>query len=80
MFGVQFSVMGKTYSIEDVLGVIRREVEGSSLRAAGGKVGLSAAYLSDILHNRRDVSDEVAKKFGFRKIVTTKVWFEREAK
>lgn len=72
--------MGKTYTQEDVVAEIGREVEKTSFRRLAAKTGVSHAYLSDIVSGRRDVSDTVASIFGFKKVVTTKVWFVREGK
>jgi head-tail adaptor len=53
------------------LDLIRARVGSRSLRAAGAEMGLSAAYLSDILSGRRDISAAVALKLNLRKDVET---------
>lgn len=42
-------------------------LEGSQKAAAKG-LGISPQYLSDIMNERRDITDAVAAKFGLRKI------------
>lgn len=37
--------------------------------AAAVKLGISQQYISDMLHQKRDISQEVAEKLGFRRIV-----------
>ena len=71
--------MGKTYLTEnEVREEIREKTKASSLRRTAKEYGLSAAYLSDILADQRDVSERVAGLFGFDKFVTTEVKFQRK--
>lgn len=37
---------------------------------AANKLKISPQYLSDILNNRRGISDNIARKLGLRKIVS----------
>jgi hypothetical protein len=71
--------MGKTPLTEaQVRAEIRKVVDESSLRKTAKEYQLSPAYLSDILNERRDVSEYVAGLFGFDKEVTTVVKFWRQ--
>lgn len=56
------------YSEEEVRQHLRAYVEeaGSQTEAAKG-LGISTAYLSDILHGHRGISAEIAGKLGFVK-------------
>ncbi len=40
-------------------------------------LGISAAYLSDIINGRRDISANVARKFGFERHATTTTFFTK---
>lgn len=60
-----------------MLDAIRVRVQASSQRKVGEEVGLSPAYLSDILLGRRVVSDRVAAVFGFSRHVETMVYYKR---
>lgn len=70
--------MGKWLTEDDVRVVIREETKKSSLRKTAKAYHLSAAYLSDILTGRRDVSEYVAGLFGFDKMVMTEVKFKKQ--
>lgn len=67
--------MTKTYTQDQVLETIRVRTEGSSISGVARELGLSKAYLSDILLGRRAVSEQVAKHFGFRREIVTEVRF-----
>lgn len=45
-----------------------------SQKEAAKSLGISPAYLSDMLHGRRDISGEVANQFGYKKIVVFQKW------
>lgn len=38
-------------------------------RAAARKLGLSPSYIHDLLRGKRDMTEQVAAKFGYRRIV-----------
>ncbi len=63
----------QTISNEEAIELIKKiiEKEGAQYKAAK-KLGISAAYLSDILKNRRAISDKVSKKLGYERITTYK--------
>jgi len=71
----------KKVTRDEVIAVIRKETEGSSLRQAAKRFGISAAYLSDILRGNREISDRIAAKFGFKREikVITEVVFRKVA-
>lgn len=71
----------KKVTRDGVIAAIRKETEGSSLRQAAKRFGISAAYLSDILRGNREISDRIAAKFGFTREVKviTKVVFRKVA-
>ena len=54
---------------EEARALIRKMVEEEETQdKAAKKLKISPAYLSDILHGRRDVSDSIAQMLGYRKI------------
>lgn len=67
----------KTYTQDDVLGVIHKEIAGSSLRKVAQGKGFSAAYLSDVTTGKLGVSENLAAAFGFIREVTTEVRFRK---
>jgi transcriptional regulator with XRE-family HTH domain len=71
--------MPKTYTQDDVLADIRKVAERSSLRQTAERIGVSAAYLSDILAGNRAVSDTIAEAFGYEREIVTEVIFRKKA-
>jgi lambda repressor-like predicted transcriptional regulator len=67
----------KTYTQDDVLATIRTRTDASSIRSVAKELGLSAAYLSDVLLGNRQVSDKVAESFGFQREVVTEIRFRK---
>jgi hypothetical protein len=61
----------------EVIAAIRVRAEKSSLRRLAAEVGVSYTYLTDIVAGRRRVSAYMASKFGFTRIVSTVITFER---
>jgi plasmid maintenance system antidote protein VapI len=59
--------MKKTCTADEILELIRRDVEMSSQVALAKVMGVSSVYISDILGGRRLISDRVASHYGFRK-------------
>jgi plasmid maintenance system antidote protein VapI len=58
---------------EEILENIRLMVsKWGSQRAVADHLDISAAYLNDILHERRDVSDVIAKRLGYTRVVKFK--------
>ena len=55
----------------DVIAEIRRVTALSSLRKVANEIGISAAYLSDVLRGNRGVTNTLASRFGFdRKVIS----------
>jgi plasmid maintenance system antidote protein VapI len=54
----------------EILSIIRQMVDkwGSQKKVAD-HLGISNAYMSDILAGNRDVSDTVARKLGYKRVV-----------
>lgn len=71
--------MPKTFTQEEVLDVIRRDVNASSARQVAIRIGVSAAYLGDIINGNRPVSEFVASSFGFEREIQTTVVFRKIA-
>jgi plasmid maintenance system antidote protein VapI len=59
--------MKKTCTAEEILEMVRRDVEASSQVALAKVIGVSSVYISDILGGRRPVSDRIANHYGFHK-------------
>jgi hypothetical protein len=55
----------KTYNDSEVLMALRKATKGLSVRKAGATLGVSGAYIHDILHNRRGISEVIANRLGF---------------
>jgi hypothetical protein len=66
------------YTKIEVIKEIESRVSRSSLRKVAASVGISPAYLSDILRGNRDVSGPVAEMFGFSREVVVSVGFRRK--
>lgn len=69
--------MEKNYTQDDVLAVIQKEIDSNSLRRVAKRIGLSAGFMSDVMNGNRQVTDTVAKAFGFERSVVTVVTFRR---
>lgn len=55
---------------EKAIELIRQKVQEAGSQAGAAKfLDISPAYLSDILNGNRKVSDEVARKLGYRRVV-----------
>lgn len=58
---------------EEILEIIREMVsKWGSQKAVADHLQISNAYMSDILAEKRDVSDSVAKRLGYTRIVKYK--------
>jgi hypothetical protein len=54
----------------DVLADLRHRVEDrGAQKELADDLGISAAYMNDIVHERRDISREFAEKLGYRRVV-----------
>lgn len=68
--------MGKFVSTAEMLANIQDlAVRSKTQREAARQLGISAAYLSDILAGRRELSAEVGAKLGYKRVV---VWERTE--
>jgi hypothetical protein len=72
--------MANMITSEDILEIIGKRIKESSLRTVAKEIEVSPAYLSDVMRNRRSVSDTIAGKFGFERIVKTEVVFRKMGK
>lgn len=64
---------------EHVNELLRRKQGDRSLRAFAASVGVSAAYLSDILRNNRQPGPKILKMLRVRKIKTITYRYEKAA-
>jgi lambda repressor-like predicted transcriptional regulator len=71
--------MARAYTVRNLIDMLEKRIEGASLRSVSKELGVSAAYLSDVLHGRRQIGPKLARALGFRRRVakTTIVTFER---
>ena len=44
---------------------LRKRIEGLSIRKAGAALGVSGAYIHDLIHQRRGISVNLAELLGF---------------
>lgn len=52
-----------------LLDILRAYVDAcGSQTAAAGKLDMSLSFINDVLHERRDPTDKLAKKLGFRRV------------
>lgn len=59
------------YSQDAVVIMIEAMVNrAGSQKKLAEQLGISTAYLNDVLRHRRDISAELAKKLGLRRIVS----------
>jgi plasmid maintenance system antidote protein VapI len=55
---------------DEILKIIKEmKVKWGSQKELADQLGISSAYLSDILHDKKVVSDMVARKLGYTRIV-----------
>jgi plasmid maintenance system antidote protein VapI len=54
-----------TYTDAEVLMALRKRIEGLSIRKAGTALGVSGAYIHDLIHHRRGISANIAEQLGF---------------
>lgn len=61
------------FTHNEIIAELKRRVADSSLRKVGTELGVSASYVHDILNNRRNISQRMATKLGYRLEVTKTV-------
>ena len=54
---------------QSFLKLLRRRIEASTYRATAAEVGLSAAYLHQVVAGRSPVSDRLARALGYERVV-----------
>jgi hypothetical protein len=72
--------MQTEFSEADVRKDIKTRVDSVGLRVTARRLNISSSYLSDIIHYRRGVSRQIAKKLGYVREVVTVVIFRKEGK
>ncbi len=65
--------MEHQYTESILLSDLRREISVSSQKEVAKRMRLTPQYINDVLHRRRPVSKEMAKKLGYRRVIV----FER---
>lgn len=55
--------------MEKVLNAIRKMCKGKTQTAVARELGISSSYLSDILNGKREVSEGLAKRVGFKRVI-----------
>jgi hypothetical protein len=55
----------QTYTDSEVLMALRKTTKGLSVRRAGALLGVSGAYIHDLLKRRRGISENIASQLGF---------------
>lgn len=53
----------------DIRDFLTGMIEAGSQKAVADRFGISTGYLGDVIHGRRGVSGEFAKKLGFERVV-----------
>ncbi len=59
---------------EQMVGKLRHECKKTSQKAVANQLGISQAYLSDVLNGRREFPAVIASEFGYERIVTFVKW------
>jgi transcriptional regulator with XRE-family HTH domain len=54
----------------DVLEVLRRKCEGRTQNAVAAELGVSPAYLSDVLNQRKEPGEGILEPLGIERVVT----------
>jgi hypothetical protein len=49
--------------------LLERVKKAGMAKIAAFRLGISAQYLSDVINGRRDISEQLAEKLGYRKVV-----------
>jgi phenylalanyl-tRNA synthetase beta subunit len=62
--------MERTYNASQIESVLRKMVKQTSFRRTAAELGVTAAYVSDILKHRRGLSERVARALGFEPIAS----------
>lgn len=63
----------KYLTIENVIDRLRREIEAAgSQRQFAQKIGVSAAYLNDVMNRKREPGDKILKAINLQKVIVYK--------
>lgn len=62
----------------DVLRIIRKRQGQRSLRALATEVGVSPAYLSDVMLGRRPLGPRLLDHFGLERVTVTETTYRRK--
>ncbi len=65
--------MEQQYTEAILISDLRREISGSSQKEVAKRLRLTPQYINDVLHRRRPVSGQMAKKLGYKRVIV----FER---
>lgn len=63
----QFRDRGLLVIEHDLLDQLTDWVRNDSQRVVAGELGISVAYLNDVLHGRRSVSEALARRLGWER-------------
>lgn len=61
--------MSKTLNDEELLDLLRKLVKQSSQKQVSADLGVSRAFLNDILHGRRSMTERIAAAMGYQRLV-----------
>jgi DNA-binding transcriptional regulator YdaS (Cro superfamily) len=53
---------------DDLLTELRKRVSVTTQKAVADELGISPMYMNDLLRGRRDISERIAEKMGYRKV------------
>ena len=62
-------IEGKFYPATGVQAMLEALIQRSSQKAVATRLGFSPQYINDVMRGRREISAELARKLGLRKIV-----------
>jgi predicted transcriptional regulator len=61
--------MGERVTTRQIVQLLRNAVKMRSQREVADDLGLSPAFVCDVLKGRREVTERLARKMGYRKVV-----------
>ncbi len=59
--------MPVTYTDEKLLEILLRRIAESTQRQVAEELGVSRSFLNDVVHGRRNVTDSMVEKLGFKR-------------
>jgi hypothetical protein len=60
----------RKYSDVQLRALLKRRIDASTQRAVAGELGISPAFLCDLMKERRDPGPTVLQALGLRRVVT----------